>query len=350
MTDGKKIILVTGGSGYIAGWVISALLHEGFAVRATLRDLAKADLARANIGSVGADTVRLDFVATDLLDDAGWDEAMCGVGHVAHIASPVMAHPDVDTVAVAVEGTRRVLGAAARAGVERVVVTSSAAAARPREGSSSIADETVWTDLSTSGVGTYARSKTLAEQAAWDFARAHPSGPAIATILPAFVLGPMLGTNASATLTLVDQMLTGKMLAAPRLGFTMIDVRDLAALHATVLTDSRGAGERWIAGADYLWMSEVASILRDELGDAGSKAPTRTMPDWLVRLLAIANAPMKPLLPDLGVRRAVTSAKAERVLGWHPRPARDAVLATAESIIAQNISKPPKRVGGGSIR
>jgi nucleoside-diphosphate-sugar epimerase len=335
MADGKTITLVTGGSGYIAGWVIARLLDDGHAVRATLRDLTQADAVRANIASVGADTSGLDFVAADLLEDAGWDEAMQGVHHVAHVASPVLALPGVDTIAIALEGTKRVLRAAARAGVERIVVTSSAAAARTNEGSSSPADETVWTDLNGDGVGTYAASKTLAERAVWDFARDHPAGPKVATVLPGFVLGPMLGTNASATLSLVSQMLTGKMPAAPRLGFSMIDVRDLAALHALVLTDPRGIGERWIAAADFLWLSDVAALLRKELGDAASKVPARTMPNWLVRLFAIVNAPMKTLLPDLGKRRAVSASKAERILGWQPRAAREAVLATAESVIKQ---------------
>ncbi|WP_231993362.1 NAD-dependent epimerase/dehydratase family protein [Mitsuaria sp. 7] len=324
---------MTGGSGYVAGWVIARLLDDGHDVRATLRDPTKAQAVRANIAGVATDTDRLEFVAADLLDDAGWDEAMHGVRHVAHVASPVMALPGVDTIAVAVEGTKRVLEAAARAGVERVVVTSSAAAASAGDGSSRAADEQDWTDPRGEGVGTYAASKTLAELAAWDFVREHPTGPKVATILPGFVLGPMLGTNASATLSLVSQMLTGKMPAVARLGFSMIDVRDLAALHALVLTDAQGMGERWIAGADFLWLSDVAALLKSELGGVASKVPTRTMPDWLVHLFALINTPMKPLLPDLGKRRAVSSAKAARLLGWHPRAAREAILATAESVI-----------------
>lgn len=344
MADGKTITLVTGGSGYVAGWLIARLLQDGHAVRATLRSAASADAVRENIRSVGADADRLDLVEADLLDDRGWDEAMRGVSHVAHVASPVMARAGEDTIAIAVEGTRRVLRAASSAGVERILVTSSAAAARNGDHAERPADETDWTDTQGGDVGVYATSKTLAERAAWEFARDNPSGPKIATILPGFVLGPMLGSTASVTLSVVSDMIAGKMPAVARLGFSMIDVRDLAALHALVLTDAEGMGERWMASADYLWLADVAALLREELGEPASKAPTRTMPDWLVRLLAIVNPPMRPLLPDLGKRRAVSSAKAERLLGWHPRSAREAVLATAESVI-ENAAAAGKKQG-----
>lgn len=180
------------------------------------------------------------------------------------------------------------MNAAAWAGVDRVVITSSAAAARAGEATAGPADEQVWTDVEASGVGIYARSKTLAERAAWDFARQHPNGPRIATILPAFVQGPLLGHNASASLGVIKQMLDGKMPALPHLGFSIIDVRDLADLHVRVLDDPKGMGERWIASSDFLWLSEVAALLRERFGAAASEVPTRTMPNSLFRLIALA--------------------------------------------------------------
>jgi len=335
MTHDKGIILATGGSGYIAGWIIARLLDQGHSVRATLRDMAKADAVRADIASVARDTAMLEFVAADLLADGGWDAAMQDVRRVIHVASPVMVRRGVDTIATAVDGTRRVLRAAAKARVERIVLTSSAAAARTSGNLSRPADETDWTDAKARGVDTYTLSKTLAEREAWDFAREHPAGPSIATVLPSFVQGPLLGRNGSASLGLVGQMLAGKMPAVPRLGFAMIDVRDLADLHVRVLNYPKGIRERWTASADFLWFADVAVVLRERFGDAASKVPTRTMPDWLVRLLALANADLKPMLPDLGNRRAYSSAKAGRVFDWYPRTAREAVIATAETILAK---------------
>ncbi|WP_341676898.1 NAD-dependent epimerase/dehydratase family protein [Niveibacterium sp. SC-1] len=326
---------MTGGSGYVAGWIIARLLEEGRAVRATLRDMARADAVRADIANVARDTASLEFVAADLLADAGWEAAMQGVRHVVHVASPVMARRGVDTLAVAVDGTRRVLRAAAAAGVERIVLTSSAAAARASADLSRPADESDWTDARASGIDTYTLSKTLAERAAWDFAREHPAGPKIATVLPGFVQGLLLGRNASASLGVVGQMLGGKMPAVPRLGFVMIDVRDLADLHVRVLDDPKGMGERWIASTDFLWLADVAAVLRERLGHAASRVPKRTMSDWLVSLLSLANRDMRPLVAELGKRREFSSAKAGRILDWHPRAASEAVIATAESLLAK---------------
>ncbi len=335
MTDNSKTVLVTGGSGYVAGWVIAQLLDTGHSVRATIRDTNRADAAKADIASVAKDIGALEFVNADLLSDEGWHNAMKGVSAVMHIASPVMARRGEDTIRIAVEGTRRVLNAATQGGIDRVVVTSSGAAARAGLGLAGPANEQVWTDLDAPGVSSYARSKTLAEQVAWDFARQHSDGPHIATVLPAFVQGPLLGRNASASLSVVGQMLNGKMPAAPHLGFSIIDVRDLADLHVRVLDDPKGMGERWIASSDFLWLSDIATTLRERLGPAAMKVPTRTMPNWLFRIIALANADMKPMVPDLGVRRVITSEKAKGRLNWHPRSSREAVIATAESLLKQ---------------
>lgn len=169
---------MTGGSGYVAGWIIARLLDAGYAVRGTLRDTSRSAAIRADIATATKDLAALDFVRADLLADLGWDAAMQGVAAVMHVASPVMARRKEDTIGTAVEGTRRVLAAAARAGVDRVIITSSAAAARIGEAASGPADEQVWTDATAPHIGVYARSKTLAEQAAWEFARQHPDGPA----------------------------------------------------------------------------------------------------------------------------------------------------------------------------
>jgi len=273
-------VLVTGGSGYIAGWIVARLLDCGALVRATLRDASKADAIRANIATVAKDTRRLEFVTADLLNDCGWDGAMRDITSVMHVASPVMARKGIDTVAVAVEGTKRVLEAATSAGVGRVVLTSSTAAARPFISSSTPIDEHTWTDLSLSN-GEYARSKTLAEQAAWKFVGSRHHAPRLATVLPGFVQGPLLGTSESASLEVVRRMLRGQMPAVSRLGFTIVDVRDLADLHIKALTSPQGMGERWIGGSDFLWLSDIAAILKDHFGQAASKVSTRSMPNFL---------------------------------------------------------------------
>ena len=142
----------------------------------------------------------------------------------------------------------------------------------------------------------------------------------------------MLGSNASASLELVRQMLLGQMTLAPRLGFSIVDVRDLADLHVRVLSSAAAMVERWIASSDFLWMSDIASLLRETFGEAADRAPTEAMADALFREIA-ANTDMAALVPDLGRRSLFSSAKAARVLGWHPRSAREAVVATGRSLL-----------------
>ncbi|HEX4294309.1 MAG TPA: NAD-dependent epimerase/dehydratase family protein [Rhizomicrobium sp.] len=162
-----QTVLVTGANGFVGGWCIVALLERGYAVRATLRSLSREPAVRAAVAPASDATGRLSFRAADLTKDDGWDEAVAGCDHVLHVASPLGTAGDPDAfVAPARDGTLRVLAAATRAGVKRVVVTSAAAAARPRKG---ISDEMIWADPSDPQFDAYRRSMILAERAAWDF-------------------------------------------------------------------------------------------------------------------------------------------------------------------------------------
>ena len=167
-------VLVTGGSGFIGGHCIAALLTAGYRVRATVRHPAREAEVRSMLARAGSSALeQLTFAEAQLDGDAGWDEAARGCEHVLHVASPFPdhrpAHED-DLIVPAREGTLRVLRAAANAGVKRVVLTSSFAAIGyghpPR---TTPFDERDWT-LPAAGVSAYAKSKTLAERAAWEFA------------------------------------------------------------------------------------------------------------------------------------------------------------------------------------
>jgi len=331
-----RAVLVTGGSGYIGGWVIVELLRQGFDVRTTLRDLSKTAALRKRIDEE-ADSSRLNFAEADLAADAGWDEAMMGMRYVLHVASPMMQAGGGELLKPARDGTLRVLAAATRAGVKRVVVTSSLAAATPVPARSSPADETVWTDPMHPGLSEYARSKTLAEQAAWDYVGRNPGGLELATILPGLVQGPLLGLTASMSLDLVARMLKGQMPAVPRLGFPIVDVRDLIDLHIKVMTHPEGGGQRWAASSDFLWMTEVAAVLKAHFGAGARKVSTRVAPDLLIKIAALFKQEYRSLLPDLGKRQDFSAYKAEKLLGWQHRPARDAVIATAQSLIEKKL-------------
>jgi nucleoside-diphosphate-sugar epimerase len=216
-----------------------------------------------------------------------------------------------------------------------VVLTSSVAAATPRAGArESISDETVWTDLDDPKTGAYARSKTLAERTAWDLVGAAKGATTLSTVNPSLVLGPVLGRDFSASVTLVERLLSGRVPGLPRLGFAIVDVRDVADLHIRAMTAPEAAGQRFIASGDFAWIADVAAVLRTRLGDGARKVPTRKVPDLVIRLAALFDKSLASVAPRLGDRRTFTSAKAQQMLGWRPRPLEETVLDCARSLIA----------------
>lgn len=332
-------ILVTGGSGFLAGHCILALLQAGYAVRTTMRDPAREAALRAMLIGAGVETAgRLDIAVADLTADDDWARAAVGCDAALHVASPLPAgaprHED-ELIRPAREGTLRVLRAAKAAGLRRVVLTSSFAAVGYGKILTRPYTESDWTDPSLPGLAAYPKSKTLAERAAWDFVDGEGRGLELAVINPVGIFGPLLGPDLSASILLIKSMLEGRLPALPRLMFGVVDVRDVADLHLRALTDPAAAGERFIATAgDFLTMQEIAQALRDRLGPAAGKVSTRVLPDWLVRFVArFSAAARQAATPELGRTKTASSAKARAMLGWEPRPAVEALAATGESLI-----------------
>ncbi|MBI1188508.1 MAG: NAD-dependent epimerase/dehydratase family protein [Alphaproteobacteria bacterium] len=337
-------VLVTGGSGFIGAHTIVQALNAGHQVTTTIRSPARQDEVRTVVRAGGADPSGLTFKFADLMKDEGWADAVAGQAYVLHVASPfpptVPKHED-ELIVPAREGTLRVLKAAKAAGVKRVVVTSSMAAVayghakgkpdRPYT-------ENDWTDPNGLDVRAYVKSKTIAERAAWDWARAN--GQEMAVVNPSAVLGPVLGQDYSTSIELVKKLMEAAMPGCPRLGFMIVDVRDVADLHLRAMTDPAAAGERFLAcSGDFMWMQDVAHVLRDRMGDAARKVPTGSVPDWLVRFLSNIDPVVKQIVPELGRERPCTSEKAQRLLGWAPRSPEDAIVATAESLVALGMVK-----------
>jgi len=341
-------VLVTGGSGFIAGHAIVQLLAAGHQVRATVRDLRRASDVRATLASGGAhapDTV--SFVAATLEGDAGWTEAVTGCDYVLHIASPfppgAPKHED-DLIVPARDGALRVLRAARDASVKRVVLTSSfAAIGYGHRQQDAPFDETDWTDASAPGVSAYAKSKTLAERAAWDFVAKEGGGLELSVINPVGVLGPLLGPDLATSILLVQRVLKGGVPGWPRLYFGLVDVRDVADLHIRAMTDPAAKGERFLAaGGDTMAIRDMAVAVKRRLGAAAANIPTRELPDWLVRIGALFDPTLKNSIGELGKRKHIGNAKAKRMLGWSPRSNEDALVATAESLIQLGLVKPAK--------
>ena len=186
----------------------------------------------------------------------------------------------------------------------------------------------------------YVKSKLIAERAAWDFVATEGGGLELAVFNPAGIFGPVLGPDASSSTEIVRRLLKG-MPGFPRINFAIVDVRDVADLHIRVMTHPDAKGERFIAVAENgnaMSMLDMALLLKSRLGDTTKSAPTRELPDWIVRAGAIFDPRMRQLLPNLGKARNTTSAKAQRLLGWKPRSREDAIVATAESLMQFKIA------------
>lgn len=328
-------MLVTGGTGFLAGWAIVALLERGYRVRTTIRNASRRD---AVIEAVATEqpTADLEFAVADLTAPTGWDDAVRDCDYVLHVASPLGAddpsNPDA-LIVPAREGALNVLRAASRARVRRVVMTSAANAASPMSYTEDgTCDETTWTTDDPS-LPAYRRSKTIAEQAAWDFMDRYDGLMTLTTVLPGAVVGPLLTPSSAESLQVVRRILTGAMPGVPRIGLEIVDVRDEIDLHIRAMTDPAAAGQRFLGTGEFMWMRDIARVLRDGFGTDGQRVKTRQLPDFAVRLAARRDAGLRQIMLALGRRSVHSTAKARELLGWQPRPAADAVLAAARSLI-----------------
>jgi dihydroflavonol-4-reductase len=340
-SNNEKLVLVTGGSGFIAMHSMIQLLAQGYRVRATLRSLDREAEVRAMLREGGVEAGdRLSFVQADLSSDDHWNEAVKGCTYVLHVASPTpkldFKHED-EMIIPAREGVLRVLRAARDAGVKRVVLTSAIGAVvygHPKQ--TAPYDETDWTD--TTHAPAYQKSKTMAEQAAWEFIAQEGHGMEMAAVNPVAVMGPVLGADYSHSIYLIKNLLTGKMAGCPKINAGFVDVRDVADLHLRAMVDPAAAGERFIAtGGESIWLVEVAKLLKENLGSAADKVKARQLPNTLLRIAALKDPMVKSMVPLLGIPMNTTSAKAIRMLGWSPRSIPEAILATAESLIRLNL-------------
>jgi dihydroflavonol-4-reductase len=345
-------VLVTGGTGFIGSHAIVQLLAAGYRVRATVRNLSRADDVRA-LASAGAAasgvTIAVDtieVVAADLMSDEGWPEAVADCTYVLHVASPFPVSQPKDEnelIVPAREGALRALRASRDAGVKRVVLTSSFAAVgyspKTHEGDYTEAD---WTDPSTPGISAYVKSKTLAERAAWDFVNTAGSGLELSVVNPVGVFGPAWGTDLSTSVELMRMMLTGGIPVIPPISTSIVDVRDVASLHLLAMTHPAAAGERFIAVAGPpMTFTELASHLRVHLGPLGAQLPTRTITPWMVRVLAVFIPRLREIVPQLGQVKGASHEKATKLLGWEPRSNAEAVTASADSLVKLHLVPTP---------
>lgn len=341
-------VLVTGVSGFIGGHVALSLLNAGYAVRGSVRDRRAADAVVSALEGAGGDTSRLEFVELDLLDGRGWGEAMRGCRYLQHIASPLSIRMPKDRNALvrpALEGTRRAVAAALAADVERIVLTSSTAAVaygHPPERTAPFT-EADWSQTAGTDVNAYTESKTRAELEAWSLAESAGRRADLAVINPAVVLGPLLGRDPGVSSALVRRLLDGSAPFAPRFRFSVVDVRDVAALHRLAMDGPLAGGRRYLAVAGSLSLIEIAAALRSAFPDFAARLPGTELPDWLVRAYALFDADVRTNVGRLGRSTLFDAAPATGLLGRPFLTPALAAVATARSLIGFGLVAPPGR-------
>lgn len=337
--DSRSTVLVTGGTGFVAGHCILRLLENGYRVRATVRSVDKAPKVFEMMKEGGFDATPddLEFVETDLTSDRNWNDAAANCEYVLHVASPIFIgvpkHED-EMIVPAVDGTLRVLRAARDAGVKRVVITSSfAAVGYSHTDPNTLITEEEWTDPADKTISPYIRSKALAERAAWDFIESEGDALELSVVNPVGIFGPSLGPDISSGFEILQRMLQGTMKALPNFDLAIVDVRDLADLHLKAMTDSKANGERFLALAGgVMSIPEIAEFIRDTFGERARKVPRIVLPDWGVRLAARFSESAKAAVPLLGRIRNASNEKAKTLLGWTPRSNEEAIRASVESL------------------
>ncbi len=329
-------VLVTGISGFLGGHVARTLLEHGYQVRGTLRDIERSHAVRTALTRAGADIGGLEFVELDLLDDHGWTEAVQGCRFVQHIASPFLLTMPKDAqelIRPAVEGTQRIVTAALKQGAERIILTSSLAAIDGGHDDYDVLfDETIWTNIAGPYVSAYARSKTIAEQAAWDIVQQAGQDTRLAVINPGTMLGPLLDEDVGTSARIVQQLLEGAMPMLPDLILPYVDVRDVADAQVAAMTATNASGKRHIITNASMSLPVLAQMLNEEFAPEGRSIKIRPMPTWLAKLLAHFDASLKGSRTYLGVQRRYDGHRGEQLLGRPLRTTKEAVLATAASL------------------
>lgn len=328
-----ELVLLTGVSGFIAKHVALKLLNAGYTVRGTLRRMDRSDEVRAALAPYLTEHAgELTFVQADLESDAGWADALQGITALVHTASPFPCAQPKDAATVirpAVEGTERVLKAAAVAGVTRVVLTSSTVAVLNEAKPDTLQDEADWCDIHLPTTTPYAKSKTLAERAAWEIAKAR--GLRLTTINPGLVFGPPLDEHYGTSLALVERILKGRDPMLPPTGLPVVDVRDVAEMHLRALQRPETEGRRYIAASGSMAMVDMGRTLKAAYPTR--RIATHEAPKILVRAIALFDPAVRTLLPKLGHLERVSNARAVKEMGMEFIAPKAALLASADWLV-----------------
>jgi nucleoside-diphosphate-sugar epimerase len=314
----NQTVLVTGGSGFVGIHTILQLLQQGYTVKTTLRSLYKKDsIVNALKGGGLTDLQNLSFFEADLTADAGWKEAVKGCDYVLHVASPfplVQPEDENELIIPARDGSLRVLKAAQKAGVKRVVLTSSfAAIGYSTDPKDHIFTEEDWTDEN-APLQPYIKSKTIAEKAAWDFLKIHGGDLELTVVNPVGIFGPIIGDIVPASFDgVIKALIEGTVTESPAFTFGVVDVRDVADIHIKAMLHPEANGQRFLATSEgVVSFYDVAQIIKKERPEKAGKI-----------------AELKPTAKEFYIE--MSNKKAREILDWHPKSKEEAILASVDS-------------------
>ena len=325
-------VMVTGATGYIGLHCIDQLLKQGYAVNGSIRSPERKEEVFQALQKNSTSTEHLNLFTFNLTDDEGWDEGMAGCDYLLHVASPISISTKDEEffVGPAVAGVNRAMKFAQKHNLKKVVLTSSVAAIFETTVLKQYYDESDWSDPNKKTINHYAKSKTLAEMAAWDYIKKEDNPFELAVINPALVIGPSLSGDLGESNKAIEMVVTGRMPVSVPLQFGYVDVRDVAKAHILAMQNPESNGKRFALSEKDLWYKDVAKLLRT---NGYKKAPKINIPAWITPVLAKFNEELKFSLPFIGRVRSVKYAtNAKDILGWSPRPAEDSILEVAKQI------------------
>jgi dihydroflavonol-4-reductase len=331
-----KKVLITGISGYVGQHCAAELLKNGYAVKGSVRNLSKTTEVTKGINTIIDPKGNLEYCVLNLLEDKGWDSAMEGCDYVLHVASPFVSKEPKDEnelIRPAVEGTKRALIAAKKAGIKRLVLTSSMVAMLVNAKGTVNINPNSWTNVNAKNASAYLKSKTLAEKSAWDFIEEQKGEAKLELVVvnPGPIYGPTLSGNISGeSMAMFKNLITGKMQMLPEFSINISDVRDVAKIHVQALENDNANGKRFIVATEKAHeVRELAQILKSNGYD---KVSTKLAPNFLLKFLAMFLSDLKGMLPFIGNEFNGDVNETMKTFNWKPIPLEKTVLDTAKSV------------------